>query len=220
MKDVASVIFSNLYAVRQRVSDIRGRFDIPGSPKTTGGGLIDGAGRANRSHAIQGPLAARGVQPYFPEQLAVALRRSDAGAVSGSTSTAGAASGDYEELITGAARRYGIDANLVRAVIRAESGFDPGAVSPAGAQGLMQLTPSTAAALGVSDPFDPAQNIDAGARYLKQQMDRFGSVELALAAYNAGPGNVVKHGGIPPFAETRNYVARVLGYLGEAEHTR
>lgn len=219
MKDVASVLFSNLHAVRQRMSDIRGRFDTSGSPAADGG-PVDGAGKANRSYAMHGSLAARGIQPYFPEQLAFALRRSDVGSALGSPSTGGAASGEYEELITSAAKRYGIDANLVRAVIRAESGFDPGAVSPAGAQGLMQLMPSTAAALGVSDPFDPAQNIDAGVRYLKRQMDRFGTTELALAAYNAGPGNVVKHGGIPPFTETRNYVARVMSYLGETQQTR
>lgn len=116
----------------------------------------------------------------------------------------------YDGMIDSAARKYGIDGSLLRAVIQTESGFNPNAVSPAGARGLMQLTPSTAAALGVSDPFDPEQSIDGGARYLKQQIDRFGDVSLALAAYNAGPGAVMKYGGVPPFRETQSYVDRVL----------
>ena len=118
-------------------------------------------------------------------------------------------------LIHEAAAKYNLDPDLLAAVMQTESGFRPGAISSAGAQGLMQLMPGTARGLGVRDPFDPRQNVDAGARYLKSQITRFGSLEKGLAAYNAGPGNVRKHGGIPPFSETQNYVRRVLELYGQ-----
>ena len=104
---------------------------------------------------------------------------------------------------------FGLDERLVQAVVMAESGFCPTAVSRKGAVGLGQLMPGTAAAVGVN-PWDPAQNLWATARYLREQYDTFGSWPLALAAYNAGPGNVVKYGGVPPFDETQDYVRSVL----------
>jgi hypothetical protein len=117
------------------------------------------------------------------------------------------------DLIRQAAARYGLDENLVLAVARAESGFRPEAVSRAGALGVMQLMPGTARSLGVTDPLDPAQNIDGGARYLRQMLDRFGGdVEQALAGYNAGPGAVKRYDGVPPYRETQQYVQRVLDY--------
>ncbi len=118
----------------------------------------------------------------------------------------------FDDLIQEAAARYRVDPDLVKAVVKAESNFDPTAVSHAGAKGLMQLMDTTAAALGVENVFDPAQNIDAGVRYLAQQLERFGDVRLALAAYNAGPGAVNRYGGIPPYAETQTYVRRVLDF--------
>lgn len=126
------------------------------------------------------------------------------------------ASTPYADLFNGAASRYGVSAELLAAVARQESSFDPRAVSPAGAQGLMQLMPGTAAGLGVSDPFDPAQAVDGAARLLKQLLERFGSVDLALAGYNAGPGAVLRYDGVPPYPETQNYVRSVLAQLNAA----
>lgn len=120
------------------------------------------------------------------------------------------ASIDIAPVIEQEAKKHNLDPLLIKAIIRQESGFDPLALSPKGAGGLMQLMPETAAALGVSDIFNPWENIAAGVRYLRQQIDRFGSIALALAAYNAGPGAVEFYGGIPPFPETENYVTAIL----------
>ena len=120
---------------------------------------------------------------------------------------------NIDACIEKAARKYNVDKSLIAGIVRAESAFQPDAVSAAGAQGLMQLMPGTARELGVDDPFDIQQNIDGGVRYFRQMMDRFdGDVKLALAAYNAGPGTVRRYDGIPPYAETRHYVAKVMKF--------
>lgn len=120
------------------------------------------------------------------------------------------ASNNIDNIINQASQQYGIPAKLIKAVIQQESGFNANAKSMAGASGLMQLMPGTAKSLGVTDVFDPEQNVLAGSKYLKQLLDKYdGKIELALAAYNAGSANVDKYGGIPPFDETSNYVRNV-----------
>jgi soluble lytic murein transglycosylase-like protein len=121
--------------------------------------------------------------------------------------------GSYDDLILTASGRYNIDAHLIRAVIKAESDFNSNARSQKGAMGLMQLMPETARFHNVSDAYDPGENVEGGARHLRMLLDRYqGDVELSLAAYNAGSAAVEKHGGIPPFVETRDYVRRVLRF--------
>lgn len=121
---------------------------------------------------------------------------------------------DMDCIFEEAAARHNVPERLLKAVAKTESDFNPSAVSHAGAVGVMQLMPGTARSLGVSDPYDPRQNIMGGAKYLKENLDRFGDVSLALAAYNAGPGAVKKYSGIPPYNETQNYVKKVLSYCG------
>jgi hypothetical protein len=122
--------------------------------------------------------------------------------------------GAVNKLVQGAAGNHGLNADLLRSVMKQESAFKPCALSTAGAMGLMQIMPETADMLHLTDPFDPAANVDAGAKFLKMMLDRFGGdVALALAAYNAGPGAVDKAGGVPPIAETLQYLTNILGDL-------
>lgn len=124
-------------------------------------------------------------------------------------------SGEIDDTIEQAARKHNVDANLVRAIIKVESNFNPGAVSNKGAMGLMQLMPATARSLSVTNPFDPQQNVDAGVRHLKQLLGNFnGDVALSLAAYNAGAGAVTRNNGVPPYLETQNYVKRITDIYG------
>lgn len=120
---------------------------------------------------------------------------------------------EFDQIINSCSTEFGVDRSLVKAVIHAESGYNPNAVSSKGAAGLMQLMPATAQDLKVANSFNPSDNIRGGVRYLRFLLDTFkGDVTLALAAYNAGLGKVAKHGGVPPYEETRNYVSKVLNY--------
>lgn len=125
-----------------------------------------------------------------------------------------ASSGTLSDQIARSAKAFDLDEALIKAVIKVESNYNPKAVSAKGAQGIMQLVPATAREMQVSDPFNAADNIRGGSRYLRMMLDQFGgNLELALAAYNAGPGNVRRYGGVPPFAETQNYILQVKKYL-------
>lgn len=173
----------HIESVKQRIAQIRRKLEVLEDTKPTFMSATSGLGDFTFADALN---RARAVKPLpCPKEL--------------------------EPMIRSAAAKHGVDPSLVKAVIRAESSFRSDAVSRCGAQGLMQLMPGTARALGV-DPKDPEQNIEGGVRYLKQQLDRFGDVKSALAAYNAGPAAVLKYDGVPPYAETQQYVMDVLRY--------
>jgi soluble lytic murein transglycosylase-like protein len=179
-----------------------------------------------RSAALQKSLALTPVRPpasgtSFATTLAAAQNKPSVGAaprkVGAVASTPPAVTTvPFKDQIVAAATRYGIDPALLAAVVKTESNFNPRAQSGAGAKGLTQLMDATARGLGVSDPFDPAQSLDAGAKFLGGLLKQFhGDQSLALAAYNAGPGAVQKYGGIPPYQETQRYVPKVLGYAAQ-----
>jgi soluble lytic murein transglycosylase-like protein len=164
--------------------------------------------------AAPSAIPATGTQPAsFQGELQRAQAAQSSGAAAGSGGALAGSVSQYDADIEAAAARHGVPAALLKGLIRAESNFNPSARSPAGALGLTQLMPGTAAGLGVTNALDPKQAIEGGAKYLGQQLRAFGGdVQKALAAYNAGPGAVQRFGGIPPYTETRNYVSRVLEY--------
>lgn len=184
---------SRMREIQARLDGVLGRKDTPPPPAPTPplpaempGGL---------SGSIGGPGGFKPMNPLGP----------------GMHRTVSPAPEHLKGLIEQSANAAGVDPHLFESLVAAESSFNPGSTSKAGAMGLSQLMPGTARALGVRDPFDPEQNLRAGAKYLAQMMSRFGGdPKLALAAYNAGPGAVERHGGIPPYRETRAYVERVM----------
>ncbi|MFZ5846949.1 MAG: transglycosylase SLT domain-containing protein [Actinomycetota bacterium] len=155
------------------------------------------------------PTAIRRVLPEQPAGAVAAPRMVGGSSLPGAT--------PYASLFQAAGARHGVDPTLLAAIAKQESGYNPRAVSPAGAQGLMQLMPATAAGLGVNNSFEPAQAVDGAARLMKDLLSEFGRVDLALAAYNAGPGAVKRYGGIPPYPETQNYVPAVLAHKANLE---
>jgi soluble lytic murein transglycosylase-like protein len=165
------------------------------------------------AYTTPGLSATAGQSAYAPDSAAPPVSAAAPGASSGSSSV-------YDAAIAQAAERYGIEPALLHGLIQQESGFDPTARSSSGALGLTQLMPATASSLGVSDPLDPQQSIEGGARYLSEMLSRFGgNTADALAAYNAGPGAVSQYGGVPPYAETQAYVSKVLGYAAAYRQT-
>jgi soluble lytic murein transglycosylase-like protein len=173
----------------------------------------------NRIAEITGTPPAGAIQPApggFSTALAQALNPADQPAPDAGATTAAAPvpPAQIDALVQQNADIWQVDPALIKSVIANESSFNSNATSSAGAQGLMQLMPETAASLGVRNPYDPAQNVAGGTRYLRSLLDRFnGNTRLAVAAYNAGPGAVEKYGDVPPYAETQNYVQNVLGSL-------
>jgi soluble lytic murein transglycosylase-like protein len=178
-------IFSDIAAAQNRIAEITGAAPA-GAPVVAPGGFNTALRQALGPRQPPTAVATDAPAPVPPEQINALVQQN--------------------------ADVWQVDPALIKSVIANESSFNANATSPVGAQGLMQLMPETAAALGVKDPYDPAQNVAGGTRYLKSLLDRFnGDTRLAVAAYNAGPGAVEKYNGVPPYAETQNYVKNVLG---------
>jgi soluble lytic murein transglycosylase-like protein len=201
-------------AIAQRVQQLRGLIE---QTRQVGSGLSSTGATAETS-STGSPSATASQVPagdFAAALQAATMADSSSPTAAEGESAAGASAdgGEYDSVIEQAAERYGIDPALLHGLIQQESGFDPGAQSSAGASGLTQLMPGTASSMGVSNPLNPTESIEGGARYLSQLMSQFGgNTEDALAAYNAGPGAVQQYGGIPPYAETQSYVSKVLGY--------
>lgn len=207
MKDLSGFAPSGVRDVQMRIRAIRRRFEDPEKERERS--FVDVLDAAGSKKTPQ-------VAPDFGQNRETSktagvdiLKKTDLGREGRRMSET-----DLESLIRQKARTYGVDEDLVRAVVRMESGGNPKAVSTAGAMGLMQLMPETAEMLGVNDPFDPVQNVDGGVRYLKLMLDRYdGDETLALAAYHSGPGRVDRYGGVPPYPKVNHYVRTVKALL-------
>lgn len=195
--------------------------------KVTSNGMIRQQDQTATSVAVKaeqsggfGNILANAIKRCFADSIASYKEKQETEKTASTSSGGGSPvtfqmSESMDAIFQEAADTYGVPVNLLKAVGMAESNFNQYAQSGAGAQGVMQLMPATAASLGVSDPFDARQNIMGGAKLLAQNLSMYGgNVDLALAAYNAGPGNVAAYGGVPPFTETQNYVVRVKQYMG------
>ncbi len=180
------------------------------APGVSGGADARTPGASSATETVSGirvPAASLGPLPPMPVSP---------GLPSAAPVSTGTGTGQYAALIQAYAAKHGIDPKLVRAVIQTESGGNPRAVSPAGAMGLMQLMPANIQEAGISDAFDPEQNIAAGTQQLSGLLKEYGGdLDLALAGYNAGPGNVRRYGGVPPFRETQNYIRKVRAAMGD-----
>jgi soluble lytic murein transglycosylase-like protein len=238
MLEGMEMIIERMSTIRKRIDRIT---EMTGGPKTEFSGVLEERARAARlaeGAAVDPgslPQAAALAGDAQAAQLAAmqragadAVEPGSAGGLSAATQALATLQSDaitksgvrqaerygdsvFDGLIRKASTRHNLPEALIKAVIRQESGFNPRAVSPKGAQGLMQLMPGTAAALKVDAPFDPEQNIMGGSAFLKDMLGRYnGNLSLALAAYNAGPGAVDRHGGVPEYAETKDYVRKVL----------
>lgn len=203
--DLSGIDMSNIQAAVNRMQEIEARLGIYDTSSPTPSAPL----AASRSSAAQQPF---GTKQPFDVMVARAGGMASLRPLDGSG--AGPFSSDIETLVTRYASQNGLDPELVRAVIQQESSGHPRSVSAVGAKGLMQLMPETAAAYGVTDPFDPEQNIAAGTRHLAGLLKEFnGDIPSALAAYNAGSAAVRKYNGVPPYAETQQYVRRIMSML-------
>jgi len=204
--------------VRQRIEQIKDRIASLQSPAEGFAAQVTSTTSAARTPAGGRPAPMAGSLPRnlpITSGLAPLDPMTGGASLTGPIGTPAPGASSIHQMIDEVAADHGVDARLFRALVEQESGFNPNARSSAGAMGLTQLMPGTARMLGVQNPFDPRENLNGGARYLAQMLQQFGGDQrLALAAYNAGPGAVRRHGGIPPYRETQNYVARIMGRIG------